>query len=47
MKIFLQIAQLVAYGFGAMEVSGSNMGKGKNFSMKISNRLNSNLNEAA
>ena len=32
-----RIAQLVAYQLGTGEVSGSNPGKGENFSMKISN----------
>ena len=32
-----RIAQLVAYLFGTGEVPGSNPGKGKNFSLKISN----------
>ena len=42
-----RIAQLVAYWLGTGEVLGSNPGKGKNFSMKISNLLHSNLNGAA
>ena len=32
-----RIAQLVAYRLGTGEVLGSNPGKGKNFSLKISN----------
>ena len=32
-----RIAQLVAYRLGTWEVSGSNPGKGENFSVKISN----------
>ena len=47
--IYIQprIAQLVAYWLGTGEVPGSNPGKGKNFSVKISNWLNSNLNGTA
>ena len=38
-SIFSQarIAQLVAYWLGTGEVTGSNPGKGENFSVKISN----------
>ena len=32
-----RIAQLVAYWLGTGEVPGSNLGKGENFSVKISN----------
>ena len=42
-----RIAQLLANQLGTGEVPGSNPGKGENFSMKISNWLNSNLNGAA
>ena len=37
MAIQARIAQLVAYWLGTGEVPGSNLGKGKNFWMKISN----------
>ena len=36
-RIQARIAQLVAYRLGTGEVLGSNLGKGKNFSMNISN----------
>ena len=36
-KIQARIAQLVAYRLGTGEVTGSNPGKGENFSLKISN----------
>ena len=42
-----RIAQLVPYRLGTGEVPGSNPSKGDNFSMKISNWSNSNLNGAA
>ena len=41
-----RIVQLVAYRLGTGEVPGSNPGNGKNFSMKLSNWLNLNLNTA-
>ena len=46
-SIKARIAQLVAYRLGIGEVLGSNPGKGENFSMKISNWINLNLNGAA
>ena len=46
-NIQARIAQLVAYRLGTGEVLGSNPGKGENFSMKISNWLNLNLNWTA
>ena len=39
-KTIVNIAQLVAYQLGTGEVPGSNLVKGKNFSMKISNWIN-------
>ena len=40
------IPQWLAWRLATSEV-GSNFGKGENFSMKISNWLNSNMNEVA
>ena len=47
LNIQARIAQLVAYQLGTDEVSGTNPSKGENFSMNLSNWLNSNLNGAA
>ena len=38
-NIQARIAQLVAYLLATGKVPGSNLGKGENFSMKISERL--------
>ena len=46
-RIQARIAQLVAYRLSTGEMPGSNLSKGENFSMKISNWLNSNLNGTA
>ena len=46
-NIQARIAQLIAYRLGTWVVPGSNPGEGENFSMKINNWSNSNLNGAA